>query len=502
MRPRLCIDLPHKAHYIALSYCWGGPQDLTASSRTLAALQIGIDPSSFPQTLQDAICVTRRLNQRYLWVDALCILQDDSADKATEISKMPEIYQNALVTIYASKSASSKHGFLKDYASEFPRSIHISFHDGNGRRATVILRESVKLSNTRGSRDPLETRGWAMQEYHLARRVLIYGQLLWWDCLVKEWTPENCESPARSRNSPKQLGGRFEAFQRRRRQWPRKEVTPLENVVQLIAREFDDTIVRCQNEWASYVQEFTGRQLSDPRDKLPAIAGLASHLARQSKFTYLAGLWKETVKIDLIWRIAPEDRQPRPQYRAPTWSWASVDGRVWLPDLLSHFDSWKGYYWKDYIEMVDCSTQPLFEGLTYGQIKAGALEIRCHPLLVRISIGPDENVERALEREFLQDTEFWQDSIDDIENPKQIQPSSDAVVDSVSQIIGRVPYTEKFWAIPVVFYINEIRGIIVAMHSERSYRRIGSFGSGKSKFTIMKWEAWISSSPCVAVRIE
>jgi hypothetical protein len=104
---------PMKGHYAALSYSWGGtnPVMLTQSSRS--SLLGGIDEESLPRTIRDAVLVTRNLKLQYLWIDALCIIQDDPDDKIIEISKMPEFYKNAYVTISAATARSSVAGFLQ-----------------------------------------------------------------------------------------------------------------------------------------------------------------------------------------------------------------------------------------------------------------------------------------------------------------------------------------------------------------------------------------------------
>lgn len=79
------------AAYIALGYCWEGDQPLKATKATLHKLETEILFHELPQTIKDAVVVTRKLEGRFLWVDSLCIIQDDADDMAREISQMPEI---------------------------------------------------------------------------------------------------------------------------------------------------------------------------------------------------------------------------------------------------------------------------------------------------------------------------------------------------------------------------------------------------------------------------
>jgi len=73
-----------KGEYVALSYCWGGNQTFVTTLATLKEKEAGFPQSVLPQTLKDAISVTRSLGFRYIWIDALCIIQDSDEDKAAE----------------------------------------------------------------------------------------------------------------------------------------------------------------------------------------------------------------------------------------------------------------------------------------------------------------------------------------------------------------------------------------------------------------------------------
>jgi hypothetical protein len=92
-----------KGKYTALSYQWGGAQQIATITANIQTLKSGIPINTLSQTVQDAIKVTRDLRFRYLWVDALCILQDDSADKIAEINRMGAIYKHSTMTIAAAK---------------------------------------------------------------------------------------------------------------------------------------------------------------------------------------------------------------------------------------------------------------------------------------------------------------------------------------------------------------------------------------------------------------
>ncbi|KAI1206879.1 heterokaryon incompatibility protein-domain-containing protein [Annulohypoxylon truncatum] len=101
--------------YVALSYCRGGPQKLALVRKNVNNMAKGFKESDLPLTLQHGIALTRKLGLRYIWIDSLCIIQDDDGDKLRELPKMISNYQNAYITI-GSGSPSCCDGFLGDRA--------------------------------------------------------------------------------------------------------------------------------------------------------------------------------------------------------------------------------------------------------------------------------------------------------------------------------------------------------------------------------------------------
>jgi hypothetical protein len=114
----------------------GRPQAVVATTKTLMTLVNGLNVRCLGQTIQDAVQVTKAMGTRYLWVDALCILQDSPSDKASEIGKIGSIYKNCTYTIAASSAPTSSSGFL--YTESRPNQpaqvkcfhIQISLPDG------------------------------------------------------------------------------------------------------------------------------------------------------------------------------------------------------------------------------------------------------------------------------------------------------------------------------------------------------------------------------------
>jgi hypothetical protein len=121
-----------KGQYIALSYCWGKVLAYTTTSRNLERHKEdrGIRYIQLPQTLRDAIFLTRYLGIRYLWVDCLCIVQDDNADWEREASRMADVYSNAYLTLRATRASHCGEGFL--HARKVGGRRVVSFADEEG----------------------------------------------------------------------------------------------------------------------------------------------------------------------------------------------------------------------------------------------------------------------------------------------------------------------------------------------------------------------------------
>ncbi|KAJ8113563.1 hypothetical protein OPT61_g4331 [Boeremia exigua] len=169
--------------YACLSHCWG-PQGVAIklNRHTLDTFKCGYNSLELPKTFQDAVQVCERLNIPNLWIDALCILQDSSEDWAEAAATMADIYENAVLTIAATKSKDSNGGLFSDPNSPFrPRKLKNSF--------LYIAEWHIQdycVNNNRLYWNfgywPLLERAWVYQERHLSPRIVQFTdtQLLLW----------------------------------------------------------------------------------------------------------------------------------------------------------------------------------------------------------------------------------------------------------------------------------------------------------------------------------
>lgn len=141
-----------------------------------------------PATIQDAVTLTRKLKFRYLWIDALCIVQDEFVEKIKEIAKMDAIYASATLTISASRASHVHEGFLHPYPNTLSPGFRFRFRDPGGKVSKVVLQtkeESHHRSSfwTLNASGPTHSRAWTMQEHILSTRLVSYGSMsIGWDC--------------------------------------------------------------------------------------------------------------------------------------------------------------------------------------------------------------------------------------------------------------------------------------------------------------------------------
>lgn len=135
----LHLSYGEKNKYVALSHCWGPSQPFILTTASETAFRNGIPFQALPRTFQDAVTITRLLCLRYLWIDSLCILQDDKDDWERESANMADVYRNAYLTIAASNAASHAEGFLQPRA---PSSAVCGFDGSDGGRRPIGLFQS------------------------------------------------------------------------------------------------------------------------------------------------------------------------------------------------------------------------------------------------------------------------------------------------------------------------------------------------------------------------
>jgi hypothetical protein len=321
-----------KARYSALSYCWGGKQEKQLTDENLQTYEQGIPWTDLPNTLKDAAAATYRIGLRYLWIDSMCIIQNDQVDKPNEIRQMAQIYTHAHFTIVDMRGHSAGDGFL--HARTLPSGTSASTY-----RSTSGLCHQVvfQFQDVLESEDDkvLETRGGALQEYVLSRRLIVFGT--WstqWMCRTKRflgmdgWRLEYDDV----RENPFRKTRLWASFDK---DWYKTigEVDLLDVILYCSMnpelRDYQPKNFPVWEVWESLVGMYSTRNFSVPQDRNVALSGLAERFAPFfPSQRYVAGMWEHSLLRGLLWSVdmATLDR-PR-DGRAPSWSWQSVDESV------------------------------------------------------------------------------------------------------------------------------------------------------------------------------
>ena len=339
--PKLRISrTPPCEEYIALSYCWGEGQSVKATRRTIDELTLNINYRDLPRTLQDAITVTSELGCRFLWVDVLCIIQDDEVHTAKEIALMPRIYESAYATIIAARSRSCDQGFLHDIIAPSPLSHVFRFplRDHNSTSGSILCFDQGKNHH-----DPIENRAWPLQEFLLSRRIIRFGAYqVTWLCPCSWETQRENET--------------LNWWLRRE-----KEIINIKN-------NFHQRLEGL-SAWDQLIWNYTRRGLSNPGDKLVAISGIAFKLAEKSQDIYIAGMWYSHLPRGLLWEVGSA-LEPKPSpYRAPSWSWASVNGRISCAVGIDSEDD-------PDLQILSMDSEPTEPTAPYGNLKSASIAAR------------------------------------------------------------------------------------------------------------------------------
>ncbi|KAH8889024.1 HET-domain-containing protein [Thozetella sp. PMI_491] len=318
---KICETEIH-APYLALSYCWGKqpkptaqPQPLLLRRDTLDNLVGDIRLGSLQPSIQDAVFVTRQLGFRYLWVDALCIIQDCDADKDEQLSRMSTIYMNAAITIAAASSDKAADGFLSRRSRPYLPDYKFNIPMPDGEKGTVYLSADAYQPD-----HPLDTRGWALQEFMLSSRMLIFSNYeLLWQCKEIELRGVT--------------GTGLEYLQT-------LEALPWTVFDADGDAYYGNLEVEKVYLWKTIIQQYTERNLTDPEDRLRAVQGITTELESLWRDTCVYGLWKKWFVQLLAWYKPDTEReQSRCLKRAPSWSWASLSGVIHYEGSFSDEDA-------------------------------------------------------------------------------------------------------------------------------------------------------------------
>lgn len=334
--------------YVTLSHRWGHKK--TASTRkenVHSHVHRGIQTLDLPATFRDAVIVVHTIGYQYLWIDSLCIVQDDTEDWELECPRMASIYQGSVLTIAGTAAIDSHSGLLREreflgnpsyqtklrYRDELGNaqehltlyypgrpSTHGGLHDAfpeipeDHARSSVLqslgwtLRDTLsEFPEVPDHNSVLQGRGWIFQEGLLSRRMLNFapGQMY----MV-------CHQGARYETSLYQ--GVFPH--------PDSTVNPTYPPVHATRWETDFGYYRW---WRGTVAKYSSCQFTTIMDRLPALSGIANRFKPPEPDQYLAGIWRHDILRSLLWRRRGKPHSDAPaEYLGPSWSWVSVPAKI------------------------------------------------------------------------------------------------------------------------------------------------------------------------------
>lgn len=363
-----------EAPYIALSHCWGTSRIITTTLATLEDRKRGIAEADLSQTFRHAIRTTRELGIAYIWIDSLCIIQDNSLDWQIESAKMASIYENAYLTIAGTRAKDGSIGMFTQTPD-----FEVSGATKLGERYRLFFRKEiqhVRVMENGDDEHPLLGRAWCFQERLISPRVLHYGpQELSYECQ----STVACECDG------------IEGYETELPQPKWAYGTNFED-------DTNDYYRQCS--WRSLIMQYSDLGLTKKEDCFPALSGIATQMADVRGARCVAGMWEDSLNDDLLWagsalgppRSVSVDKDnsdsgqmcariSRPaNWRAPSWSWASTEANIYYEEApLFWDDSLQDQErnendFQHFSEIVSCKATPAGPN-KFGVLKDGKLQL-------------------------------------------------------------------------------------------------------------------------------
>lgn len=376
-------------HYVTLSHRWGNiKQPVMLTSQKKGEFEAGLELKSLPKTFQDAVLLATRLHKvGYIWIDSMCIIQDDANDWLQESALMHKVYRESFLNISATAAENSDQGLYchRDPQSLWENEINLNIQGlprrdsrrsgrkngaqfpeidsaliqrltigGNYTEDVTIKRcllMDISIWESLVNQAPINRRGWVVQERLLSPRILHFcrGRIAW-ECTEFE----DIEGNVPGMPNIQLLGDEIHEGV------PTKGLDPILHGDKIRRERLHgkhcDILLDCETAedyrlvcaleiWARAVELYSRTDLTRGGDKLIALSGIASQIAttigsETQPAEYVAGLWKVRLVDQLLWKIEPvfcgsgketgvfEYPSTRPtEYRAPSFSWASVDAQ-------------------------------------------------------------------------------------------------------------------------------------------------------------------------------
>ncbi|PQE05837.1 Heterokaryon incompatibility protein [Rutstroemia sp. NJR-2017a BVV2] len=305
---RCVVEAPVECRYIVLSYCWGKPSErnkhLGLTEETISWLfaegSLSEMKSNIPRTIRDAVDLVAALGERYLWVDALCIKQDDASDKARQIPLMGSIYSSAVCTIVAGSGSDAWAGLNGIGKKPIPRSPKPYQAKIGDRRLTTTQKHYQRWKNE----TVWLSRGWTFQERILSRRLMIFtDSQVFFQCKKSLWSEDTI----------------FENFN--------SSVTTIGSASDETDVEID-SLLSAFSSYRDMVRDYSRRSFAFQSDALNAFQGVQQYLrdrgpySEQRRLTgeFYFGLPESHFDAAMVWTL-PYHYPNQRREMFPSWTW-------------------------------------------------------------------------------------------------------------------------------------------------------------------------------------
>ena len=368
-----------QGEYVALSHVWGLAKGIPKTTlENLEAHKSCIPWSTLPRAYQETVFIARALGFRWLFIDSLCLIQDDVQEKLEDSLKMDEIFGDAVLTIAATSVSDSS---SQPLFSPKPQPFKIQATDNHGSLHKINVREQpshysfkapfdgnahmnewelpFNMTEEANLHTPLLIRAWPYTERLLSPRVLHFTKS---EMILECREGYQCECgriedstfDSRPTDQIKREFGRVIAEALNRTSHFNGDSNMGRNRMDSVTNQLASTnltngthqeLLRKREEtlqlWSYIITEFTARHLTYDSDRLIAIASIAKALSPTLQSGYIAGQWTFST-LGLLWYPNDSSRCRRPRLaqgqNVPSWSWASVEGSPIFFDNTSAMD--------------------------------------------------------------------------------------------------------------------------------------------------------------------
>ncbi|OAL43104.1 HET-domain-containing protein [Pyrenochaeta sp. DS3sAY3a] len=385
--------------YVALSYIWGGIQQLQLTKANLNVLTDGVDGlvpfwDEIPLVVQDAIQFTSDLGEYYLWVDSLCIIQDDVITKQKQLALMSEIYNRAVATFIACDGLSARYPLVFHAAAASATSPVVQTSDGYiwQRRHPSTghdLQTSISYS-------PHNSRGWTYQERLLSRRrVFFLNDRIVFHCRMEFVVPVEVPAPWIQLTYHTMVASRRPRYTKRllSEGIAPSDWTPLDSfaLTRGNAANVDWPILTTSSWeegflfWVRIVSDLSVRAFSYEEDMLPACTGILFAFQKRSGWMIRVGMPMPLIELALHWRSKNEEvvrKTNASEDPLPSWSWIAWKGHIEFDMIVS---VWGGHKFQPLESQLEFPNWPHKDDYTYERrpVKAGESSLHVRGYVTR-----------------------------------------------------------------------------------------------------------------------